>query len=42
VSTGSGTELKTVGKSALRVVLGEDNAADVDLILNELQRTCHS
>jgi hypothetical protein len=33
VSTGSGTELKTVDKSALRVLFVEDNATDVDLIL---------
>jgi hypothetical protein len=39
VSTGSGTELKTVDKSALRVLLVGDNAADVDLVLNELRKS---
>jgi signal transduction histidine kinase len=39
VSTGSGTELKIVDKSALRVLFVEDNAADVDLILNELRKS---
>ena len=39
MSTGPGMGLKTVNKTALRVLLVEDNAADLDLILNELRRS---
>ena len=39
MSTGPGMGLKTENKTALRVLLVEDNAADLDLILNELRRS---
>jgi len=39
MSSGPGMGLKTENKTALRVLLVEDNAADLDLILNELRRS---
>jgi signal transduction histidine kinase len=39
VSTGPGMGLNTENKTALRALLVEDNAADLELILNELRRS---